>query len=72
MTDYRRRLIGADETAPEWYANLYEVGWPDSPHRALRNSTAKAWGHRAAPTRPAARRGRRDRALRLRRGNRSL
>ena len=25
------------------YANLYEVGWPDSPHRALRNSTAKAW-----------------------------
>ncbi|HYB15591.1 MAG TPA: nitronate monooxygenase [Streptosporangiaceae bacterium] len=41
--DYRRRLIAAAETDPQWYANLYDVGWPDSPHRALRNSTAKAW-----------------------------
>ena len=41
--DYRRRLIAAAETDPQWYANLYEVGWPDSPHRALRNSTANAW-----------------------------
>ena len=41
--DYRRRLIAAAETDPQWYANLYDVGWPDSPHRALRNSTARAW-----------------------------
>ncbi len=41
--DYRRRLMAATETDPQWYPNLYEVGWPDSPHRALRNSTAKAW-----------------------------
>ncbi|HUK67252.1 MAG TPA: nitronate monooxygenase [Streptosporangiaceae bacterium] len=41
--DYRRWLIAAAETDPHWYANLYEVGWPDSPHRALRNSTARAW-----------------------------
>jgi nitronate monooxygenase len=41
--DYRRRLIAAAETDPQWYANLYDVGWPDSPHRALRNSTANAW-----------------------------
>ncbi len=41
--DYRRRLIAAAETDPQLYANLYEVGWPDSPHRALRNSTARAW-----------------------------
>jgi nitronate monooxygenase len=41
--DYRRRLIAADETDPQWYPNLYDVGWPDSPHRALRNSTAAAW-----------------------------
>ena len=41
--DYRRRLIAAAETDPQLYANLYEVGWPDSPHRALRNSTATAW-----------------------------
>jgi len=41
--EYRRRLIAAAETDPQWYPNLYEVGWPDSPHRALRNSTARAW-----------------------------
>ncbi len=41
--DYRRRLIAAAETDPRWYPDLYEVGWPDSPHRALRNSTAEAW-----------------------------
>ena len=41
--DYRRRLIAAVETDPQLYPNLYEVGWPDSPHRALRNSTASAW-----------------------------
>jgi nitronate monooxygenase len=41
--DYRRRLMAAAETDPQWYPNLYDVGWPDSPHRALRNSTARAW-----------------------------
>ena len=41
--DYRHRLIAAAETDPQWYPNLYDVGWPDSPHRALRNSTARAW-----------------------------
>ena len=47
--DYRRRLIAADETDPQWYPNLYEVGWPDSPHRALRNSTARAWDAAGRP-----------------------
>jgi nitronate monooxygenase len=53
--DYRRRLIAAAETDPEWYPNLYDVGWPDSPHRALRNSTATAWaaaGHPPDSQRP--------------------
>ncbi|MGA8746334.1 MAG: nitronate monooxygenase [Solirubrobacterales bacterium] len=40
---YRRRLIDASETDAEWYPNLYEVGWPNSPHRALHNSTAERW-----------------------------
>jgi len=47
--DYRRRLIAAAETDPQLYANLYEVGWPDSPHRALRNSTANAWAAAGRP-----------------------
>ena len=41
--EYRQRLIAASETDAEWYANLYEVGWPDSPHRAIHNSTAERW-----------------------------
>ena len=41
--DYRRRLIAAAETDAQWYADLYDVGWPDAPHRVLHNSTAKAW-----------------------------
>ena len=47
--DYRRRLIAAAETDPQWYPNLYDVGWPDSPHRALRNSTARAWDAAGRP-----------------------
>jgi nitronate monooxygenase len=47
--DYRRALIAAAETDPQWYPNLYDVGWPDSPHRALRNSTAKAWDAAGRP-----------------------
>jgi nitronate monooxygenase len=41
--DYRRRLIGAAETDAVWYPDLFEVGWPNAPHRVIRNSTAKAW-----------------------------
>ena len=41
--EYRRLLMDAAETDAQWYANLYEVGWPDAPHRALRNSTAEIW-----------------------------
>jgi nitronate monooxygenase len=47
--DYRRALIAAPETEAEWYPNLYDVGWPDSPHRALRNSTARAWEAAGCP-----------------------
>jgi NAD(P)H-dependent flavin oxidoreductase YrpB (nitropropane dioxygenase family) len=47
--DYRRALINAAETDAQWYPNLYDVGWPDSPHRALRNSTAQAWEAAGCP-----------------------
>ena len=53
--EYRRRLVGAAETDAQWYANLYEVGWPDAPHRAIRNSTAEVWeaaGRPAPGSRP--------------------
>jgi nitronate monooxygenase len=41
--EYRRRLIAATETDAQWYPDLYDVGWPDSPHRAIHNSTAAMW-----------------------------
>ena len=53
--EYRRRLIAASEIDAEWYANLYEVGWPDAPHRAIHNSTAERWeaaGRPAPGSRP--------------------
>src|SRR5882757_3553987 len=34
---YRRRLIEADETDAMWFPDLFDGGWPDAPHRALRN-----------------------------------
>jgi nitronate monooxygenase len=47
--EYRRRLVSAAETDSDWYPDLYDVGWPDSPHRALRNSTASAWEAAGSP-----------------------
>jgi NAD(P)H-dependent flavin oxidoreductase YrpB (nitropropane dioxygenase family) len=47
--DYRRRLIAASETDAQWYPDLYEVGWPDASHRALRNSTSEAWEAAGSP-----------------------
>lgn len=41
--EYRRRLIAAAETDAEWYPDLYSVGWPHAPHRALRNATTEMW-----------------------------
>jgi NAD(P)H-dependent flavin oxidoreductase YrpB (nitropropane dioxygenase family) len=48
--EYRRRLIAASEADAEWYPNLYEVGWPDSPHRAIHNSTAERWEAAGRPS----------------------
>jgi nitronate monooxygenase len=40
---YRRRLIEADETDALWFADLFDGGWPNAPHRALRNATIGEW-----------------------------
>jgi NAD(P)H-dependent flavin oxidoreductase YrpB (nitropropane dioxygenase family) len=47
--EYARLLINARETDAEWFPNLYEVGWPNSPHRALHNSTAQMWEQAGKP-----------------------
>jgi NAD(P)H-dependent flavin oxidoreductase YrpB (nitropropane dioxygenase family) len=51
---WRRHIRDARETST-LYATLFDRGWPDAPHRTLRNSTTRAWeraGRPAAPGRP--------------------
>jgi nitronate monooxygenase len=47
--EYRRRVIAATETDAKWYRDLYAVGWPDTTHRAIRNSTAEIWERAGRP-----------------------
>lgn len=46
--DYRQRLLAATET-DTFYGTLFDVGWPDAPHRVLRNSTVEAWEQAGRP-----------------------
>jgi len=39
---YQRRLLEAGE-ADTVYTTLFDVGWPDAPHRVLRNKTVNTW-----------------------------
>jgi NAD(P)H-dependent flavin oxidoreductase YrpB (nitropropane dioxygenase family) len=52
--EWRRRIQAASETATV-HSMLFDRGWPDAPHRTLRNSTVRAWeqaGRPASPNRP--------------------
>jgi NAD(P)H-dependent flavin oxidoreductase YrpB (nitropropane dioxygenase family) len=52
--EWRRRIQAASETGTV-YSTLFDRGWPDAPHRSLRNSTVRAWeraGRPVAPGRP--------------------
>jgi nitronate monooxygenase len=52
--EWRDRVRDASGTSTV-YASVFDGGWPDLPHRALRNSTVEAWeraGRPAAPGRP--------------------
>ena len=40
---YRARVLAASEADTGWYGDLYDVDWPDAPHRALTNSTSQRW-----------------------------
>lgn len=50
---YRAAVARADETETV-YSSLFDGGWPDAPHRTLRNSTVEAWERAGRP--PAGRR----------------
>ncbi len=40
---YRERLLQAVETDTVYTENLFDVRWPNAPHRTLRNQTVEAW-----------------------------
>jgi NAD(P)H-dependent flavin oxidoreductase YrpB (nitropropane dioxygenase family) len=51
--EYQARLRAASETDTS-YGTVFDGGWPDAPHRTLRNSTLAAWEAAGRP--PAGRR----------------
>ena len=40
--DYVARILEAAETGT-FHTSLFDIGWPDAPHRVLRNATIEAW-----------------------------
>lgn len=53
--DYRRRLFEAGAGDTVYSDDLFDIGWPDAPHRVLRNRIADAWeaaGRPAPGSRP--------------------
>jgi NAD(P)H-dependent flavin oxidoreductase YrpB (nitropropane dioxygenase family) len=46
---YRSRLLEASEADTQWAHDLYDINWPDAPHRALGNSTSQAWTEAGCP-----------------------
>ena len=45
---YKRRVREAEATDTE-YTDLFDVGWPDQPHRVLRNETIERWEKAGRP-----------------------
>jgi NAD(P)H-dependent flavin oxidoreductase YrpB (nitropropane dioxygenase family) len=46
---YRERLFMARETDTVYLKDLFDVRWPNAPHRTLRNSTVEAWEASGSP-----------------------
>jgi nitronate monooxygenase len=41
--DYKRRIVASSAADTVFTDDLYDVGWPDAPHRTLRNRTFEEW-----------------------------
>jgi len=46
---YRQRLLHAVESDTVYTENLFDVGWPNAPHRTLRNRTDEGWDAAGRP-----------------------
>ncbi len=40
---YKEAIVAARQSDAVYFENLFDVGWPNAPHRVLRNSTVRAW-----------------------------
>ena len=47
--DYLWHLFAASENDTAHFDNLFDIGWPEAPHRALKNSTTKMWEDAGRP-----------------------
>lgn len=46
---YRERLFLANENDTVFLENLFDIHWPNAPHRVLRNKTVEAWEAAGCP-----------------------
>jgi nitronate monooxygenase len=49
---YQERILGASGT-DTFYSDLFNIGWPNAPLRALRNRTTEEWLTAGGPTAPS-------------------
>jgi nitronate monooxygenase len=47
--EYVARLIAASESDTTHFENLFNIGWPNAPHRVLRGSTSNTWDAAGRP-----------------------
>jgi len=40
---YRQHLLASKEVDTVYLEDLFDIGWPNAPHRVIRNSTVAAW-----------------------------
>ena len=46
---YRELVLRASETDTVFVEGLFDIGWPNAPHRVLRNKTVEAWQAAGCP-----------------------
>ncbi|WP_299988105.1 nitronate monooxygenase family protein [uncultured Ruegeria sp.] len=48
-TDYLSHLLAASENDTAYFDNLFNIDWPNAPHRVLKNSTTQMWENAGRP-----------------------
>jgi nitronate monooxygenase/enoyl-[acyl-carrier protein] reductase II len=47
--EYKRRVVASTAEDTVYTTDLYDVGWPDAPHRTLRNKNFEEWEQAGCP-----------------------